>query len=72
MLIQKNTPFRRVKDEEIDVSPNLANNSFEAKVNAWKLCIMKNSGHLPVQNHFTKKNNNNKQEIIFKRNKKLN
>lgn len=27
-----NTPFRRVKDEEVDVDPRLANNSYDAKV----------------------------------------
>lgn len=29
---QKNTPFRRVKDDEIAVPSQLANNSFDAKV----------------------------------------
>ena len=37
MSTPKNVPFRRVKDDEIEVSPQLANNSFDAKVNARKL-----------------------------------
>jgi hypothetical protein len=29
----KNTPFRRVREEEVQIDPRLLNNSFESKVN---------------------------------------
>lgn len=38
----KNTPFRRVKDDEITVDPRVGDNSFEAKVRA-SFCYIKSS-----------------------------
>lgn len=29
----KNSPFRRVREEEVDIDPRLTNNAFEKKVN---------------------------------------
>lgn len=32
LVKESNAPFRRVRDDEIEVDPRLADNSFEAKV----------------------------------------
>jgi hypothetical protein len=47
LISQKNTPFRRVRDDEVEVSSMLGNNSFEAKVNARKQ-QKRYAGHLPI------------------------